>query len=100
MSYPRGYLSLLGCLALALSETAHCESLVSEDRKPPASEEARTDSQGDPLPPAAIARLGTVRLRHIVRDGSGAACVVFSPDGRKLVSGGDVGPCMWDVATG
>src|SRR5262249_54953498 len=32
--------------------------------------------------------LGTVRLRHIVRDGSGAACVTFSPDGKQLASAG------------
>jgi WD40 repeat protein len=39
-------------------------------------------------------------LRHVVRDGSGAACVAFSSDGKTLVSGGDVGLRAWDVATG
>src|SRR6516225_8861719 len=60
----------------------------------------RLDNYGDPLPEGAVARLGTLRLRHVVRDGSGAACVVFSPDGKTLVSGGDVGVCAWDVTTG
>jgi WD40 repeat protein len=60
----------------------------------------RTDDHGDPLPPGAVARLGSVRLRHVVRAGSGDACVAFSPDGKTLVSGGDVGLCAWDVATG
>ncbi len=75
------------CLFVLLAQSAQSE--------PP-----RTDDHGDPLPPAAIARLGTVRLRHVVRDGSGAACVAFSPDGKTLVSGGDVGLIAWDVASG
>jgi len=61
---------------------------------PPAwAEPPRTDDHGDPLPPGAVARLGTLRLRD------GAACVAFSPDGKTLVSGCD-GLCAWDVATG
>ncbi len=67
---------------------------VRASRRPP------TKTTGDPLPPGAVARLGTVRLRHVVRDGSGAACVAFSPDGKTLVSGGDVGLLAWDLATG
>jgi WD40 repeat protein len=67
---------------------------------PTRAEPPRTDDHGDPLPPGAVARIGTVRLRHVTRDGSGAACVVFSPDGKTLVSGGDVGLRAWDVATG
>jgi WD40 repeat protein len=63
-------------------------------------EPPRTDDHGDPLPPGAVARLGTVRLRHLIRDYSGAGCVAFSSDGKKLVSGGDVGLRAWDVATG
>src|SRR5262245_10020374 len=62
-------------------------------------EPPHTDDHGDPLPPGAVARLGTVRLRHVVRDGSGAACVAFSPDSKTLVSGGDVGLRAWDMAT-
>src|SRR5262249_19791414 len=67
---------------------------------PTRAETPRTDDHGDPLPPGAVARLGTLRLRHVVRRGSGAACVAFSPDGKTLVSGGDVGLRAWDVATG
>src|SRR5260370_42239201 len=63
-------------------------------------QQRQVDLYGDPLPPGAIARLGTVRLRHIVRDGSGAAGIAFSPDGKTLVSCVDVGVRVWDVASG
>ncbi len=82
-----GVLQGPACLFVLLAQSARAE--------PP-----RTDDHGDPLPPGAVARLGTVRLRHVVRDGSGAACVAFSLDGKTLVSGGDVGLCAWDAATG
>jgi WD40 repeat protein len=57
---------------------------------------ARTDLYGDPLPPGAVARLGTIRLRHV-----GGNAVAFSKDGKRLISC-DIG-CevrVWDVATG
>src|SRR5262245_45534204 len=55
------------------------------------------DLHGDPLPPAAVARLGWVRLRH-----ADTACTVaFTPDGKTLVSGGaDRVIRVWDAVTG
>jgi RNA polymerase sigma factor (sigma-70 family) len=57
---------------------------------------ARTDLYGDPLPPGAVARLGTIHLRH-----TAGTDMVFSKDGKRLTScdiGGEVR--VWDVATG
>src|SRR5262249_1179724 len=50
-----------------------------------------------PLPPGAVARFGTTKLRHADRP----LCVVFSPDGKRVLSGGADGAVRaWDVATG
>lgn len=74
---------------------ARCEPPAAQDAKAiEAAQPRRTDLHGDPLPPGAIARLGTVRLR------SGADCIAFSPDGKVLVSGDNAGLLAWDAATG
>ena len=59
-------------------------------------EPARLDTHGDPLPPGARGRLGTVRLRHE----QGADTLAFSPDGNRLVSGSSNCAIVWDVASG
>jgi WD40 repeat protein len=69
------------------------------DTAPPSSEEVgkRLDCFGDPLPPGAMLRLGTVRLRQ----GDSAEGVAFSPDGKFLAScGWDAAIHFWDSATG
>ncbi|MGH7226651.1 MAG: WD40 repeat domain-containing protein, partial [Gemmataceae bacterium] len=69
---------------------ASLTSVAGEERKTP-----RTDLYGDPLPPGAIARLGTIRLRHAEAD------LAFSKNGKHLLSFGCDGELReWDMATG
>lgn len=59
------------------------------------------DLYGDPLPGKAIARMGTVRLRHFGSNFGQVVSVSFSPDGRWLASGGiDQALRIWDMNTG
>jgi RNA polymerase sigma factor (sigma-70 family) len=57
---------------------------------------ALVDLQGDPLPPGAVMRLGTARLRQA----RGIEAVAFTPDSKQVVSVGDHKLFVWDAATG
>ena len=95
----------IGAFAAQLLVAAHRpEAKQSQPRvaeagptKPPEMNQNAVDRYGDPLPPGALARLGTVRLRH-----SGTVNVVaFSPAGTTLISGDEIGEMrLWDAATG
>src|SRR5262245_54155345 len=58
--------------------------------------EPRRDRCGDPLPPGAIARLGTLRFRvpGEVEE------LAFAPDGKTVAVSSDAGVFLLDVASG
>jgi RNA polymerase sigma factor (sigma-70 family) len=58
--------------------------------------EPHRDRYGDPLPPHAVARLGTARFRH---EGE-AHSLVFSPNGKVLAALTAEGGVLWDARTG
>lgn len=67
-----------------------------EPQQAASEERPRTDLHGDPLPPGAVARLGTVRFRHEGWIGGFA----LSPDGRTLAAAAGKSAAFWDLATG
>jgi RNA polymerase sigma factor (sigma-70 family) len=96
-------------LALALVVLAGGAGVVAHEvlaGKPPPADDgrregpapaARAELPGDPLPPGAVARLGTARFRN----GARVASVVFSPDGKTLAATGDDGAVtLWEVPAG
>jgi RNA polymerase sigma factor (sigma-70 family) len=63
--------------------------------RPEGAAPAPADAFGDPLPPGALVRMGTVRLRQPAQQ------VAFTPDGKALIStGADHRIRTWDVGTG
>jgi RNA polymerase sigma factor (sigma-70 family) len=59
---------------------------------------ARTDSHGDPLPPGALARMGTIRWRL---DAYSAEAMAVPADGKTLVTiHAAKGIVVWDATTG
>src|SRR5260370_34826 len=56
-----------------------------------------TDAYGDPLPPGAIARVGTMRFGQ----NDAVNALAFAPDSKVIATGGeDCSVRLWDSATG
>src|SRR5262249_51364167 len=71
--------------------------LIAQTPRPSQANAGPTDSLGDALPPGALARLGTMRLRH----GAEITLVGFPAHGKHLLSVGKDGTArLWEIATG
>jgi WD40 repeat protein len=93
----RGSVTLVLAGLLVCVSASRAGHLPDRGGGPPEERTVPADRFGDPLPEGAVARLGTVRLRHA----RGVYAARFSDDGRTLVSfGGDDTFRTWDVATG
>jgi WD40 repeat protein len=82
------------CLIL-ISVSLRGERLTAGSKiDPKKDKKVRTDLYGDPLPPGALARMGTLRFRHsdVVR------FLTFSPDGKAIASVDDCARAfLWDT---
>jgi WD40 repeat protein len=87
---------LTACLAFSPGQVARSQPPTAQVKQPPPEQKAiHTDRYGDPLPPGALARVGTVRFRQFF-----SWAIRFSPDGKVLTSVGDGKVYVWDAATG
>ena len=70
--------------------------------KKPVPVKPRLDALGDPLPDGAVARLGTLRFKHMPAGDPTIDIALFSPDGSKIVSlvYGQGSIRLWDTASG
>jgi WD40 repeat protein len=90
-------LLLIGCLGVAFIPLAGRKSpKTARTDAGPAREEVLTDLYGDPLPDGAIARLGTIRLRHSEHIDE----LIFAPKGNFLASISSGATRLWDTRTG
>ncbi|MBL8797042.1 MAG: sigma-70 family RNA polymerase sigma factor [Planctomycetia bacterium] len=85
-----GVYQLAGAQPPAAEPPAAAAPVKKEEEKP-----VRADVFGDPLPPHALARLGTVRMRH-----PGLVFVTCLPDGKRAITSSNDGPRLWDIASG
>src|SRR5205823_11625843 len=87
----------LGGLGPMPASSAGVAALQAVETPPAPQPQAGKDQFGDPLPPGAVARLGTLRLRHSYP----VNFLALLPDGKTAVSAADDRYIrIWDLASG
>ncbi|GIW80095.1 MAG: hypothetical protein KatS3mg105_1902 [Gemmatales bacterium] len=81
-------------VGIPISAPAHGRAPREQDRSAEVPSQ-RVDVYGDPLPPGAIARVGTIRFRQFANSNPR-----WSPDGKVLATTGAEGIAVWEVASG
>jgi RNA polymerase sigma factor (sigma-70 family) len=95
-------LALTAVGATALTRLSPAEPLtpsqpISRPGQLPIDAKGHVDREGVALPPEAIARIGSARLRH----GGQVTTAAYTPDGKSIASLDEDGHlCFWDAATG
>lgn len=95
-------LAVLGALAGGFLVPAHAQLICPRLGDTDASGSGGIQASGaggvkhDPLPPRAMARMGSLRLHH----GAWTFAIGYSPDGATLISAGSTEARLWDVSTG
>jgi RNA polymerase sigma factor (sigma-70 family) len=102
-----GWIGLLGAGLIACQtlkawpeQTPQSEkpaTLAAEQPAQEANRQARTDRYGDPLPPGALTRLGTVRWRIA---GNGRTSLLFTRDGKGMIAESRSPAYLWEIPTG
>jgi RNA polymerase sigma factor (sigma-70 family) len=74
---------------------------LSRQPRPDGKAAARVDGFGDPLPPGALARMGTARFFHGGDSLLPSTALALSPDGKILAAHVDFTTvCLWEASTG
>src|SRR5262249_47454784 len=88
-------IAMLGFGAISIGHSNQPTNPPSTAAKEPSGPDSKRDRFNDPLPPNAIARMGTVAFRH-----PGVRGLGYSQDGKLLVTWGGQCFSIWNFETG